>query len=122
MEGIEFRSVTVEAFKGKEGACLDHKQAVIYRGPFREVRDDDGHRLVRGQRVAVCAKTFEIYSKAPYRSHFELVEPLVPVPADQVRPFPCGSDMLLRPTQETKGPGYHLTTEAGPSCTGPGCC
>jgi SAM-dependent methyltransferase len=122
VEGIEFRSVTVEAFKGKEGACLDHKQAVIYRGPFREVRDDDGHRLVRGQRVAVCAKTFEIYSKAPYRAFFEFVEPLVPVPAAEVRPFPCGSDMLLRPAAETKGPGYTLTTEAGPVCTGPGCC
>lgn len=122
VEGIEFRSLTIEAYKGKEGACLDHKQAVIYRGPFREVRDDDGHRLVRGQRVAVCAKTFGIYSKAPYRTYFDFVEPLVPVPEAEVRPFPCGSDMLLRPTAETKGPGYQLTTEAGPSCSGPDCC
>jgi SAM-dependent methyltransferase len=122
VEGIEFRSVTVEAFKGKEGPCLDHKQAVIYRGPFREVRDDDGHRLVRGQRVAVCAKTFGIYARAPYREFFDFVEPLVPVPEAEVRPFPCGSDLLLRPTAETKGPGYTLTTEAVAACTGPGCC
>jgi SAM-dependent methyltransferase len=122
VEGIEFRSMTIEAYKGKEGPCMDHKQAVIYRGPFREVRDDDGHRLLRGQRVAVCAKTFGIYSKAPYSAFFDFVEPLVPVPEAEVRTFPCGSDLLLRPTSETKGPGYTLTTEAGPSCTGPGCC
>jgi SAM-dependent methyltransferase len=37
VDGIEFRSVTVLAYKGKEGACLDHRQALIYRGPFRQV-------------------------------------------------------------------------------------
>ena len=29
VEGIEFRSVTVVAYKGKEGPCRDHKQAVV---------------------------------------------------------------------------------------------
>lgn len=57
LQGIEFRSVTVEAFKGKQGDCFELNQAVIYRGPFREVLDDDGHRLRRGERVAVCDKT-----------------------------------------------------------------
>jgi ubiquinone/menaquinone biosynthesis C-methylase UbiE len=73
--GVEFRSLTVEAFKGKEGACLERNQAVIYRGPFKEVLDDDGHRLRRGVRAAVCDKTFQIYGSEPYASHFELVEP-----------------------------------------------
>src|SRR5437867_8222715 len=45
VEGIEFRSVTVEAFKGKQGPCVERNQAVIYRGPFREVLDDDNHRM-----------------------------------------------------------------------------
>ncbi len=40
VEGIEFRSVTVQAFKGKQGPCFDHNQAVIYLGPFKEVLDD----------------------------------------------------------------------------------
>ena len=35
VEGIEFRSVTVEAFKGKQGPCFERNQAVIYRGPFQ---------------------------------------------------------------------------------------
>ena len=29
VEGIEFRSITVQAFKGKDGPCLDRKHAVI---------------------------------------------------------------------------------------------
>src|SRR5439155_14068195 len=31
VEGIEFRSVTVQAFKGEQGACFERNQAVIYR-------------------------------------------------------------------------------------------
>lgn len=123
VQGIEFRSVTVVAYKGKEGACLDAKQAVVYRGPFREVTDDDGHVLRRGARVAVCEKTFGVYSKAPYREHFDLVEPRVRVPAEELRPFPCGVGALLRDPKETKGEGYLETTEARPVCTpGSGCC
>lgn len=124
VEGIEFRSLTVAAYKGKEGACWDHKQAVIYKGPFKQVVDDDGHVLRRGARVAVCDKTFNIYSREPYASHFELVEPLAPPSQDEVRPFPCTNGMLLRDPKETKGQDYRLTTEAQPSFCGPngGCC
>ncbi|MBI4622108.1 MAG: methyltransferase domain-containing protein, partial [Verrucomicrobia bacterium] len=52
VQGIEFRSLTVRAFKGKPGPCFERKRAVIYKGPFREVVDDDGHRLRRGDRRA----------------------------------------------------------------------
>ena len=121
LEGIELRSVTVVAYKGKEGACWDRKQAVVYRGPFREVHDDDGHVLRRGVPVAVCDKTFRLYMREPYREHFAPVEPRVPVSMDEARPFPCGAGMLVREPRETKGDGYSETTE-GPSCTGPGCC
>ena len=51
VQGIEFRSVTIEAFKGKQGECLERNQAVIYRGPFKEVLDDDNHRMERGKRL-----------------------------------------------------------------------
>lgn len=121
VEGIEFRSATVIAYKGKEGACWDRKQAVIYKGPFREVRDDDGHVLRRGVRVAVCDKTFRIYQRAPYAEHFAFVEPLVPVPLEDARPFPCGADLLVRDPRETKGEDYVLTAE-GPACAGGSCC
>jgi SAM-dependent methyltransferase len=119
--GIEFRSVTIAAYKGKEGACWDRKQAVIYKGPFREVTDDDGHVLRRGERVAVCDKTFRIYSRAPYAEHVERVEPLVAVPLDEARPFPCGVGTLLRDPRETKGEDYTLTTEGAGCCGGAGC-
>lgn len=118
VEGIEFRSLTVEAFKGKEGPCRERNQAVVYKGPFREVLDDDGHRIVRGQRYAVCDKTFRIYSRAPYREHFELVEPRIPVPIEEARPFDCSRDGLRHP-RETKGQDYDATTEAVASCCGP---
>src|SRR3989454_2839636 len=38
VQGIEFRSVTIAAFKGKQGECFERNQAVIYRGPFNEGR------------------------------------------------------------------------------------
>jgi arsenite methyltransferase len=60
VEGIEFRSVTVQAYKGKQGACFEHNQAVVYQGPFKSVLDDDGHRFDRGVRAAVCDKTFQL--------------------------------------------------------------
>jgi len=53
VQGIEFRSVTVEAFKGRQGPCFERHQAVIYKGPFKEVLDDDNHRIERGKRYAV---------------------------------------------------------------------
>ncbi len=110
VEGIEFRSETVVAYKGKEGPCFDHKQAVIYRGPFREVVDDDGHVLRRGVRTAVCEKTFRLLAREPYRSHLDLVEPRVPVTPEEARPFPCTKGALVRHPRETKGADYDLTT------------
>ncbi|MBI2503199.1 MAG: methyltransferase domain-containing protein [Candidatus Latescibacteria bacterium] len=117
VEGIEFRSVTVRAFKGKEGVCWDHGEALIYKGPFREVVDDDGHAFRRGERIAVCRKTFEIYSREPYTPYFERIEPLNLVADPQ--PFPCDGGMQVRHPRQTKGQDYALTTEAA-SCCGPG--
>ena len=70
--GIEFRSLTIEAFKGTrdDGSARDH--TVIYKGPFKEVVDDQGQRIERGQRCAVSAGTFQQYGREPYKEHFEL--------------------------------------------------
>ena len=75
VEGIEFRSVTVTACKGKQGPCEDANEAVIYAGPWRRVEDDDGHVLERGVRSAVCAKTFRILTSEPYSSQTIAVPP-----------------------------------------------
>lgn len=119
VEGIEFRSMTVIAYKGKAGPCFDHKEAVIYRGPFREVVDDDGHRLRRGVRTAVCRKTFEILGRDPYRAHVGRVPPRVPVPDEAAIPFPCSGGNTVRDVRDTKGADYRETTDA---CNGEGCC
>jgi ubiquinone/menaquinone biosynthesis C-methylase UbiE len=121
VQGIEFRSVTVEAFKGKQGECWELNQAVMYRGPFREVLDDDGHRLRRGERVAVCDKTFQLYRKAPYAEYFEFIEPRVPVKPGEAKPYDCGRTKLRHPS-ETKGMNYTTTTEASKCCDGGTCC
>ena len=121
VHGIEFRSVTVEAFKGKQGDCFEFRQAVIYRGPFREVLDDDGHRLRRGERVAVCDKTFQLYRQAPYADFFAFVEPRVPVKPEEAKPYDCGRIKLRHP-HETKGLDYDATTGAARCCDGGTCC
>lgn len=115
--GIEFRSVTVQAFKGKQGPCFERNQAVIYLGPFKEVLDDDGHRLERGRRYAVCDKTYQLYRKEPYRQHFAFVAPREEIPAEAARPFDCRGIRLRHP-KETKGQNYNATTEAGRCCDG----
>lgn len=126
VDGIEFRSVTVEAFKGKEGICLERRQAVIYKGPFREVVDDDNHRMLRGERYAVCDKTFNLYRREPYRASFELIEPLEEIPLEAAQPFDCSRTSHRHP-RETKGQDYQVTTEATACCApgsalGKGCC
>ena len=73
IQGIEFRSITVVAFKGKDGPCIEGGRTVIYRGPFKKVIDDDNHELVRGSLTSVCDKTYNIYSKPPYSEHFVLI-------------------------------------------------
>ncbi|HRC85044.1 MAG TPA: methyltransferase domain-containing protein [Thermoanaerobaculia bacterium] len=122
VDGFEFRSMTVEAFKGKQGPCFEHKQAVLYKGPFKEVLDDDGHRMKRGQRYAVCAKTYALYQREPYRDSFVFLDPLEAVPPAEALPFDCSRTVRRHP-RETKGMNYHLTTEAVPCCApGSGCC
>jgi ubiquinone/menaquinone biosynthesis C-methylase UbiE len=115
VQGIEFRSVTIEAFKGKQGECFERNQAVIYRGPFKEVLDDDNHRMERGKRYAVCDKTYNLYKKAPYREFLEFVDPIVDVPLAEAKPFDCSRTSLRHP-KETKGQDYSATTEANSKC------
>ncbi len=121
VQGLEFRSVTIEAFKGKQGECFERNQAVIYRGPFKEVLDDDNHRMERGKRYAVCDKTYNLYKKPPYRDFFEFVDPIVDVPLAEAKPFDCSRTSLRHP-KETKGQDYDVTTEANNQCCDGGSC
>lgn len=122
VEGIEFRSVTVVAYKGKQGPCLERTQAVVYRGPFKKVEDDDGHIYCRGVRMAVCDKTYHLLQQPPYEGAFEAVEPLRQVPLSEAVRFDCRRSKVRSP-QETKGEDYDVTTESiGPCCGTDGDC
>ncbi len=87
VQGIEFRSVTIEAFKDEPGENAERKQTVIYKGPFKEVLDDQGQRLERGKRQAVSGQTFQRFGREPYRDCFELIEG----EASQTTSAPCCS-------------------------------
>ncbi len=119
-EGVVFRSVTVTAHKGKEGPCYEANQAVIYKGPWSQVKDDDGHLLRRGERTAVCAKTFQILTSGPYADQIVPVAPREEIPEGERELFDCSRTAARHP-RETKGLEYDVTTEAGGCDTGE-CC
>ena len=111
VEGIEFRSVTVIAYKGKDGPCFEHHEAVMYRGPFSRVYDDAGHCFERGKRTAVCKKTFDIMTRGPYGDQFIGIEPREAIDASDAKPFECSGGQAERQPSVTKGPGYRATTQ-----------
>jgi len=122
IRGVEFRSVTVTARKGKQGPCWERHQAVIYKGPWKKVEDDDGHTLLRGQRMAVCDKTYRILTGEPYAADVIPVPPLKEVPLRKAKPFACGRSAQRSPA-ETKGKRYRKTENAAAGCApGSGCC
>ena len=127
IDGIEFRSLTVRAYKGKEGPCLERNQAVIYKGPWKGVIDDEGHILHRGQRMAVCDKTFNIYTNenSPYREDLLAVEPIEEIPLESAGVFECDRSQVRHP-RETKGADYRVNIDnSNESCCGPAsesCC
>jgi len=116
VEGIEFRSVTITAHKGKQGPCLEANEAVIYRGPWKRVEDDDGHVFVRGERAAVCAKTFGLLMREPYADQLIPLPPRTPVPEQERDEFDCRP--RVRDPRETKGLDYRETRKPGEG----GCC
>ncbi|MFQ5804982.1 MAG: methyltransferase domain-containing protein [Phycisphaerae bacterium] len=124
IDGIEFRSMTVRAFKGKEGPCLERNQAVVYKGPWRTVRDDDDHTYHRGKRTAVCDKTFRLLTNpnGPYAAHVDPVPPREEIALDDAEPFDCDRAEPRHP-HETKGQEYKATKLAGGSrCNGASAC
>jgi arsenite methyltransferase len=116
INGIEFRSLTIVAYKGKHGPCLERNQAVVYRGPFKEVEDDDGHIYSRGERMAVCDKTYQLLFRAPYEGLFDAIEPRISIPLEEAGSFNC-QRAKVRDPRESKGQDYEATTDsAGPCC------
>jgi arsenite methyltransferase len=121
VQGIEFRSMTVEAFKGKQGECFERNQAVIYRGPFKEcstttitewsaasvtlfaTRPTISTRNGRIVRFSNSSIRWSMYFR-PRRSRSTV------------------SRTVLRHPKETKGQDYDVTTEANNKCCDGGSC
>ncbi len=121
VSGIEFRSMTVLAYKGQPSPRLERKQALIYRGPFKFVVVDDGQRFGRGERIAVCDRTFRRLLAEPYTGLFEPVEPIVEVLPEEAAEFNRQAGTRRHP-HETKGQGYGLTLAGDECCEGDRCC
>ena len=115
VDGIEFRSITVTAYKGKQGPCLEANQAVVYAGPWKRVEDDDGHVYERGVRTAVCAKTYGLLTSAPYAGETVGIEPRVTIPEDERGEFDCDRTAPRSP-RESKGEDYRATKAGGEGC------
>ncbi len=102
VDDIEFRSVTITAIKPMNEACMDKGHAVIYRGPFSEVHDDEGHVYFRGQRMAVCERSFQLLTGSAYAGQFIGI-----APATENQPVNwCAPAGTLRPASVSKG-GMH---------------
>ncbi|MEM6366250.1 MAG: methyltransferase domain-containing protein [Planctomycetota bacterium] len=120
--GLEFRSATVIAYKFPEGRCWEHNEAVVYRGPYACVEDDDGHRFVRGFRTAVCRKTFEKIQSEPYREDFIAISPATPIKSSNIEMFPCVGGDSFRDPKVTKGGKVQMNVLDNDCCSTDGCC
>jgi len=125
IDGVEFRSMTVRAFRGKHGPCLQRNQAAVYRGPWKQVVDDDGHIYFRGKRMAVCDKTFRLLTDAdgPYRGQMIGIAPRHAINLDEATEMDCRQNTVRHP-HETKGIDYRETRSGADDscCDDSGCC
>lgn len=116
--GIEFRSMTVTAIKPDQGVRLERGQAVIYKGPFAKVHDDAGNVYCRGERMAVCDRTFRMLGATPYTGRFELLTPADEVGQEDAKPFACGIS-ATRNAREMKG---GTSANGADDCCAPSSC
>ena len=93
IEGIEFRSATVRAYKplGTTAAAPDDYAGdqVIYRGPWAAVMDETGLELSRGQRVDVTRAQAARLSGPPFAGHVVALDN-----AGQTKPSDASVEML----------------------------
>ena len=119
VEEIEFRSVTLTAYKPSDVPAVDGGQAVIYKGPFKEVTDEYGRRYGRGDRIAVSERFFANLTEGAYQEHFIAVQP-AEEPADKVG-F-CKPSGSLRSAKETKGGSHNTAINNADNNAAAGCC
>jgi hypothetical protein len=73
-DGVEMRELMLTAWKrGADTAHDAGRRAVVYKGPFRSITDDDGIAYVRGEHVVVDARTFDALRQSGLAEHFVFV-------------------------------------------------
>ena len=106
---LEFRSLTVRAFKPQPTTTSDFHHAVIYRGPWKSVTTDFRQDLTRGERVDVRDAEFAMLAQTPYGD--QLV--LLPNANVEIGAAPSGSMFV----------SLDLAADAGGCCSpGSKCC
>jgi hypothetical protein len=106
VEGIEFRSVTNTAVKPHDEPCVDKQHAVI----FSKAYDDECHIFVRGQRTAVCERSYHLLTGAAYDNRFIGIAPVQEKTPKKL--VPCAG--TLRAASETKGSAHKA--DSGSCC------
>ena len=84
--GVGMRELQLEGFApaAANGAEIE----VMYKGPFRELCDDEGRMFARGRRVTVPAATAERLRASDLTAQFTVFEPTATRPATVTA---CGS-------------------------------
>jgi hypothetical protein len=67
-DGVEMREMLLTA--ANTAGPAERSAVVLYKGPFREVADDEGNVYRRGQRVAVTAQTRDLLRAGPMAAEF----------------------------------------------------
>lgn len=73
VDGFTFYSITARGHKFKKSKeCVYTGQYAIYKGPFSNVSDDDGHTYPVGTPIEICIDTAWKLSNPPYEGMFIL--------------------------------------------------
>ena len=118
VEGFEFRSATVIAQKPLQTYVdeVDAGAALIYKGPFSIILDDQGNQFERGQRTAVSEEVFQEITQG------ELAGQFIAIPGNGCCKtefdLPEGS---LRLASESKGVEHRVGAVSKTESSG-GCC
>lgn len=75
VKGISFSSVTFRGWKFDKGSkCVYKGQYAVYKGPFKEVSDDDDHTYPIGELVEICTDTAAKLTNPPYAGDFIIID------------------------------------------------
>lgn len=77
--GVGMRELQLEGFALT--AARDAEVEVMYKGPFREVRDDEGRSFVRGRRVSVPPAVADRLRAGEFAAQFTVFPPTAARPA-----------------------------------------